>query len=397
MNSTAPQRLSSGWWRLVAAREIRVKLADKTFLISFVVTLLLVAGGIGLSGYLSGRTDTFDVAVTQASTRTLVTDAARTAVAGGQDVAVDVTEAADAAAARALVADGTVEAAVLPGDHGIEVVGDTDVAPALVRMLQLQATRQAVDTVAGQAGTSLDEVLAGAQVEQALLRPGDVDSDQRQLLGFVFAVLFFLAAMTFGISIANSVVEEKQNRVVEILAAAVPVRSLLTGKVLGSTTLALAQVVVLVVVAGVGFALTGQRPLLEAVARAGGWFVVFFVLGFLALACLWAVAGSIATRTEDLQSTTLPVQAVLMIIYFGSFVGGDEVRRIASFVPVASSVAMPARLLGGDVPLWQPLLSAAITATAALLLVRLGARLYEGSLLRTDRRTSLREAFAGDR
>jgi ABC-2 type transport system permease protein len=210
-------------------------------------------------------------------------------------------------------------------------------------------------------------------------------------------VLFLLAAMTFGITIANSVVEEKQNRVVEILAAAVPVRSLLTGKVLGSATLAMAQVVAVVAVAGVGFALTGQRPLLEAVVRAGGWFVVFFVLGFLALASLWAVAGSVATRQEDLQSTTLPVQAVLMIVYFGSFVAGDQVRAVASFVPVASSVAMPARLLAGGVPLWQPLLSAGITAAAAVLLVRLGARLYEGSLLRTDRRTSLREAFAGGR
>jgi ABC-2 type transport system permease protein len=396
MSTTGTSRTSSTW-RLVAAREIRVKLADKTFLISFVVTLLLVAGGIGLSGYFSGRTTTFDVAVTQSATRTLVTDAAKTAAAAGEDVEVDVRTVDDAAAARALVADGTVEAAVLPGDHGVQVVGDTDVDAALVRMLQVQSTRQAVGEVAGDAGTSLEEVLAGAQVEQTLLRPGDVDSGQRQLLGFVFAVLFLLAAMTFGITIANSVVEEKQNRVVEILAAAVPVRSLLTGKVLGSATLAMAQVVAVVAVAGVGFALTGQRPLLEAVVRAGGWFVVFFVLGFLALASLWAVAGSVATRQEDLQSTTLPVQAVLMIVYFGSFVAGDQVRTVASFVPVASSVAMPARLLAGGVPLWQPLLSAGITAAAAVLLVRLGARLYEGSLLRTDRRTSLREAFAGGR
>lgn len=397
MSTTGTSRTSSAWWRLVAAREIRVKLADKTFLLSFVVTLVLVAGGIGLSGYLSGRPQTFDVAVTQSATRTLVTGAAQTAAAAGEDVEVDVQTVDDAAAARALVADGAVDAAVLPGDNGVQVVGDTDVDAALARMLQVQSTRQAVEEVAGDAGTSLDEVLAGAQVEQTLLRPGDVDSGQRQVLGFVFAVLFLLAAMTFGITIANSVVEEKQNRVVEILAAAVPVRSLLTGKVLGSATLALAQVVAVVAVAGVGFALTGQRPLLEAVVRAGGWFVVFFVLGFLALASLWAVAGSVATRQEDLQSTTLPVQAVLMIVYFGSFVAGDQVRTVASFVPVASSVAMPARLLAGGVPLWQPLLSAGITAAAAVLLVRLGARLYEGSLLRTDRRTSLREAFAGDR
>jgi ABC-2 type transport system permease protein len=61
-----------------------------------------------------------------------------------------------------------------------------------------------------------------------------------------------------------------------------------------------------------------------------------------------------------------------------------------------SSVAMPVRMLAEDVPLWQPVLSAGLVVLTAVLLVRLGARVYEGSLLRTDRRTSVREALRGE-
>lgn len=391
---TTDSRAASGAWRVVAAREIRSKLRDKAFVVSFVVTLGLVVAMVAASALLSGRTDTVSVAVTPASTQ-LVEAAALQAPAA--DVELDATPVADDAAAEALVADEQVDAAVVADGAGWQVVGATDVERTLVTLLDGAAAQATLAEVAERAGTTPEALAAAATVTQRLLNPDAVDDGVRSALGFLFAVLFFVGALTFGLIIAQSVVEEKQSRVVEILAAAVPIRVLLTGKVLGNAALALAQVVLLVTLGAVGLALTGQRTLLDAVLRSGGWFVVFFVLGFLALACLWAVAGSVATRMEDLQATTLPVQLVLFAVYFGSFVAGDTVQRVASFVPVASSVAMPTRLLGGDVPLWEPLVSAAITALAAALLVRLGARLYAGSLLRTDRRSTLREAFTGAR
>lgn len=128
--------------------------------------------------------------------------------------------------------------------------------------------------------------------------------------------------------------------------SAVPVRTLLAGKVLGLGLLALGQVVLIVVVAIVGAALTGERELLWLFVRSSGWFLLFFVLGFLLLSCLWAAAGAFASRTEELQSTTAPLTVLLVGPLFAAVYITDGVARTAlSFVPFTAPLMMPARLL----------------------------------------------------
>jgi hypothetical protein len=119
-----------------------------------------------------------------------------------------------------------------------------------------------------------------------------------------------------------------------------------------------------------------------------------FVLGFVALAGLWAVAGSLATRQKDLGSTTLPGQMILMIPFFFSVFAGSQAKAIASFVPIASSMSMPGRMLTEDVPAWEPLLAILILLVATVLIVRVAARLYERTLLQTGRRMGYREAIS---
>ena len=96
-----------------------------------------------------------------------------------------------------------------------------------------------------------------------------------------------------------------------------PVRTLLYGKVLGNGALALGQVVLL----ARGRASPAPRPsgesgLVSLLARNSLWFVLFFALGFAMLSCLWAAAGAFASRTEDLQSTTVPLQVLVIVPFF---------------------------------------------------------------------------------
>ena len=81
---------------------------------------------------------------------------------------------------------------------------------------------------------------------------GADDEGVQVIAGFVFVFLFYMAAILFGYAIANSVVEEKQSRIVEILAAAIPLRQLLVGKVVGATALALGQMVIFVAIGLIG-------------------------------------------------------------------------------------------------------------------------------------------------
>jgi ABC-2 type transport system permease protein len=84
---------------------------------------------------------------------------------------------------------------------------------------------------------------------------------------------------------------------------------------------------------------------------------------------------------------------ILMIPFFFSVFAGSSAKTVASFVPIASSMAMPGRMLTEEVPVWQPLLAILILVLATVLIVRLGARLYERTLLQTGRRLGYREAI----
>jgi ABC-2 type transport system permease protein len=381
-------------WRVVAQREIAVKLTDKVFLGSTAFMLVATVLAIGLSTFFSGRVERPEVAVVGADAVALVEAADDIAAAADRSLSPQAVEVDDAAAAERLVADDEAAAALLPAEDGWEVVGTNDVDGTLQRYLGEAVAADALERNAGEAGVQVSDLQAGAELGVRLLDPGALPEELRYITGFAFAFLFYVTALTFGMAIAQSVVEEKQSRVVEILAAAIPVRQLLMGKVVGNALLAIAQVLLLVGVGLVGLALTGQADALAPVLSAGGWFVVFFLLGFAAIACVWAVAGSVATRSEDLQATTTPVTVVVMAALFGGLLAQGKALTVLSFVPLVSSVAMPIRMLEGGVPLWQPIASGVVVLVSAVVLVTVGARLYEGSLLQTQRRTTLKEAFS---
>ncbi len=383
---------ASGAWRVVAQRELLVKLRDKVFVGSFVVLLVLSVAGVVAGAVLGGRTSTTELAVVTGDDRAAAV-ATTTGALLGPDEELRVVEVPDAAAAEAAVAAGDVDAALLPAatGEGLELVGDEEVGGALSSLVPVAAERDALERGAAAAGTTPEALLAGAAVTERLLDPSEADPVATTLAPLVFGFLFYLVAIQFGMAIAQSVVEEKQSRVVEILAAVVPLRALLLGKVVANGALALAQVAVLAGVVLAGLAVTGNGALLAAVGAPVLWFVLFFVLGFVALACVWAVAGSVATRTEDLQATTTPLLVALLAAFYAGIFGSGWVLVVASYVPIASTVAMPTRLVAGEAAWWEPLLSAGLVLVAAVVLVRVGARLYERSLLRTDRRSSVRE------
>ena len=210
-------------------------------------------------------------------------------------------------------------------------------------------------------------------------------------------MVFLLAASLFGGTIAQSVVEEKQTRVVELLISAIPVRALLAGKVIGNTVLAMGQILVLAGIAIVGLTLTGQGAILQGLGGPIAWFAVFFFFGFILLASLFAAAAAMVSRQEDIGSTTMPLTMLIMAPYFLVIFFNDNptVLAIMSYVPFSAPVGMPMRLFLGEAQWWEPLLSLAILIATCVGAILVGARIYENSLLRMGGRVKLREALKG--
>ena len=349
---------------LVAEREIGSKLRSKAFVIS---TAILFIGALALVIWAGFQ------ASNDSGTPVAVTADAQQYVAAAEGL--DVTDVADRAAAEALVADGTVDAGVV-GDPssplGFAVIADS--SPPTTLLLQL------------------------AQVPPVeLLNPDEGNAALGYIAAVGFGIVFLLAASLFGGTIAQSVVEEKQTRVVELLISAIPVRSLLAGKVIGNTILAMGQILILAAIAVIGLTVTDQTALLQGLGGPIAWFAIFFLFGFILLASLFAAAASMVSRQEDIGSTTMPLTMLVMAPYFLVIFFNDNpvVLAIMSYVPFSAPVGMPMRIFLGQAQWWEPLVSIAILIATCVAAILIAARIYQNSLLRMGGRVKLSEALAG--
>lgn len=348
--------------RLVAEREIKSFVRLKGFWIGFAVLLVgLFAAAILPTAFGGGR-DTVAAVGPEAAKVLARAD-------------LDVRQVSDVAAAEQMVRSEEVEAAIVPDTSGQSATGVRVVAldDPPVKVVAALGTAPPVD----------------------LLAPAEVNRGVQMIVIQVFALMFLMFGMG-GAAIAQSTVTEKQTRVVEILVATVPVRALLAGKIVGHALLTIGQAAVLVLAAPIALTLGKQDQLLTLLAPALGWFVPFLCFGFVLLAAMWAVAGSLVSRQEDLGSSMGLVMLLVFGPYFGVLFASDNetVMTVMSYFPLSSAVAMPVRMFTGDAQAWEALLALGVLAGAVVLIVLLASRLYSGSLLQTRGKVALTKAWA---
>lgn len=353
---------TQGVW-LVAERELSTKLRSKAFLISTGVLLLIALAGVIWAGVSNGSTSTTPIAAT---------GSAASALAGSD--AYDVVEVADRDAATELVRTGDVDAAVIDdpaSPTGLTIIAESAPPQSLLLGLSSMPTVELLDPDA------------------------DAEGPLRYILGIAFGLVFMMSAITFGTPIATSVVEEKQTRVIEILLSTIPARVLLAGKVIGNTILAMAQILLLAVVVTIGLIVTGQTELLTGISGPVIWFAVFFLFGFILLAAMFAAAGSMVSRQEDVGATMTPVMYLTMIPYFLVIFFGTNptVMGVLSYVPFSAPVAMPIRLFFNEAAWWEPLVSMVIMLVSCAVMILIGSKIYENSLLKMGARVKLRDAL----
>jgi len=351
--------------RLVAGREVTARLRSKSFLISTGVLLLIVLASIVVGAVASANADLTKVAI-QRSVINALPD-----MSGFDQTLVD-----EVSEVEELVREGEVDAGI---------VSNSEVSPLGITVIGLDAA--SADVVA--------QLSVAPDVR--ILEPAEQDPFLAYLVALGFGLVFFLSSITFGSTIAQSVVEEKQTRIVEILLATISARLLLAGKVVGNSVLAFGQTLLIALVASIGLLVTGQNVVLGQVGPAAAWFVVFFAFGFVLLAAMFAAAASLVSRQEDLGAVISPVTTLVMVPYFAVIFFNDNptVLAIMSYIPFSAPVGMPMRLFLGDAQWWEPLLSLALLAVSTVFVIVIGARIYSNALLRTGTRVKLADALRG--
>ena len=186
----------------------------------------------------------------------------------------------------------------------------------------------------------------------------------RLIVGAVFGILIFLTIVIYGMWVAAGVVAEKSSRVMELLISAASPRQLVLGKVLGiglagATQVAIVltpAILVLLLEDRIATALLGPSagiaPSLQALSPSLlGAFAVYYVLGFALYSLVYAAAGSLVSRPEDLQIIALPLSLIAILGYLQAILaltgGITWFIRLASYIPFWSPFVMLTRLSVG--------------------------------------------------
>jgi ABC-2 type transport system permease protein len=236
----------------------------------------------------------------------------------------------------------------------------------------------------------------------------------RRILGIVFVFIIFLTIVIYGMWVAAGVVTEKASRVMELMISAASARQLVVGKVFGIGLAGLTQYAMILIAAIIALGIedrvatlllgpaTSLTPSFAGVSLGLlALYGAYFVLGFTLYALVYAAAGSLVSRAEDLQVLALPLSLVAIAGYLlsvAALTGGSSwIIRIASYVPFWSPFVMLPRLTVGAVEGWEVMLSFALLIATIVVTYFLAVRIYGAGVLLYGQRPGIRALVSAAR
>jgi ABC-2 type transport system permease protein len=227
--------------------------------------------------------------------------------------------------------------------------------------------------------------------------PKSTSTDAEALVAMLGATMLLGSLAVYGQWVLTGVVEEKANRVVEVIVATVRPRHLMAGKVIGIGLLGLAQTALIGGLAAVLLA-AGVFDAPASLGASVALLVPWFGLGFALYAVAYAAAGAIASRTQDASSAGLPVTYTLLGMFWLGYAtltvdASGALAQILTVFPPTAPLVLPARSALVGVPVWQHALAVVLVLVAIDALVRLAGRIYGEGLLRSGPRLDLRTAL----
>lgn len=384
--------------RTTALREMQILTRSRAVIFTLVI---LIVATLGMIGFFTWQANKDDAAATGDSVAVVGVDTQSLSAAG-----LDPQGAADRAEAERLVRDGDVEAAVVADGETWDVISDGFPSNSVMHAVEAVAQAQSQAEALGKLGVDPAEYAAAAP--QIQVNAVDVDGDAgaeeqfiRQLTAFISLMVMIFTVITFAAQVGSRVTEEKSSRVVELVLASVRPMDFLAGKILGNLAYGFIATAIILGAGALGLSLSG---LLDGVPF--DWSIlpimlIAWMLGMLFFSALYAAAGAMVQRTEDLQSTQMPILLLIMasayVPAFGWTSTSETWMQVCSWIPPLSIFAAPLTYAAGDFTAWQLALSFLISLAATVLVVWLAARIYRRSILNNGRVTKWSEALRGAR
>ena len=323
---------------------------------------------------------------------------------------------------------------VIPRDvertHQVLVYSESSVNSVLMSHLEHSMSQVLSDAkIASYGIDGLDKILKECKIDidvRSIKWSDDGDeqtssTELAMLIGVILSLASYMFVIMYGSMIMNSVIEEKSNRIVEVIVSSCKPIELMLGKILGVALVGLTQMLIWSVLLGIIGGIAGMsflggaetQAVTDAMAQAStsdasvyemltsinylqilAYFAIYFVGGFLLYASLFAAFGSAVDQASDASQFTTPVVMIIVVALYAAIACMEnpdgDIAFWCSMIPFTSPMVMMVRL-PFDVPAWQSLLSIGILYASAIGLTALSARIYRTGILLYGRKNSIKD------
>jgi ABC-2 type transport system permease protein len=218
--------------------------------------------------------------------------------------------------------------------------------------------------------------------------------------GLMFTMIMMMVIISYGNTLMRSVIEEKNSRIVEVLVSSVTPGQIMSSKILGLGAASMSQVAIWILMGalmssgGFGTGMMGGAATIFSLSFAF-WFVIFLILGFGLFACFFILVGAIVPTEQDAQHFVGPATMVLVmpiVIEFAIIENPNALWvKLLSYLPPFSPSVMLMRLTFTRMPIWEPMLAAAVLVLAMVAVAWVSAKIFRIGILMTGKRPTLPE------
>lgn len=221
------------------------------------------------------------------------------------------------------------------------------------------------------------------------------------VLTYLFTFLLYISLLMMGTWIMQSVLEEKANRICEVILSSVDSRDLMMGKIFGSSFTGLLQMIIwltpVMVVIGMKLPILPVGMLFQVDPLLMVYYMFNFLLGLITFVGLFAAVGAIFNNAQEAQGGVTPIMMLIIIPFLitMSLITNpiNVVAGVFSMLPFASIIVMPARMTLTTVPVWQIILSIVVNIATILVIIPIAGKIYRVGILRTGKKPSYKEVL----
>ncbi len=212
--------------------------------------------------------------------------------------------------------------------------------------------------------------------------------------GYIFIMMLFMLVMTSGQMLIRSLIEEKSNRIVEVLMSSCSSRELLVGKILGLSLLGLTTISFwLLILVGVNFSMPTPFVSFDHIAL----LLVYFVLGYLLYVAIFITAGAPVSTEQEAQQMTAYVTILVMFpiaLAIPAMQNPDSMMvKVLSQIPLLTPTMMALRLSIQAPALWEIALSLITLSASIVGMMWVAAKVFRIGILLTGKRPNLKEMY----